>query len=139
VRRAALFLVLIGTVGMVAGCGSSGTKKPNPQANPQVVAERFMRNILGGYLDPAQADLSPVSGVDVRSLTNLSIGLQTGHFRAVGRPRKLKKSHTYRFTLAGELNDKPVHLVYQVGVAEDADGWRVVGFRLVKQARRNSA
>jgi len=139
VRRAALFLVLIGTVGMVAGCGSSGTKKPNPQANPQVVAERFMRNILGGYLDPAQADLSPVSGVDVRSLTNLSIGLQTGHFRAVGRPRKLKKSHTYRFTLAGELKDKPVQLVYQVGVAEDADGWRVVGFRLVKQARRNSA
>lgn len=139
-RRAALCLVLVGLIGVVAGCGgSSAKKKPGPNADPKVVATRFMRNILEGYLDPAQNDLSSVSGVDVRSLTNLSIGLQSGHFHVVGEPTRLKKSATYRFTMAGELNNKPTRLVYQVGLSKDVDGWHVVGFRLVKQAGSNSA
>jgi hypothetical protein len=132
--RSSVVLILFGVLAVAgAGCGggsSSGNSKP--KGDPQVVAERFMHNILTGYLDPAEQDLSPISGVDPRSLTNISIGLQSGHFRVVGKPKKTSK--TYNFTLAGELRNKPIRLVYAVGVGPDVGGWRIVGFRLVKDA-----
>jgi hypothetical protein len=130
--RSSLVLLLAGVVAaLVAGC-SSNSKPSTPKGDPQTVAARFMHNILTGYLDPAEEELSPMSGVDPRSLTDVSIGLQNGHFRVVGKPKKISK--TYHFTLAGRLRDKPTRLVYAVGMGQDADGWRVIGFRLVKQA-----
>ena len=130
--RSALVLLLVGVIAVaVIGCDSN-EKASTPKGDPQAVAERFISNILTGYLDPAEQDLSPMSGVDPRSLTNVSIGLQSGHFRVVGKPKKISK--TYNFTLAGRVRGKPTRLVYAVGVGEDADGWRVIGFRLVKPA-----
>jgi hypothetical protein len=133
VRRELVLLLLIGVVAAVAGCGSSNSPSANPQSDPNVVAERFLRHILTGYLNDAETDLSSVSGVDVRSLTDLSIGLQSGHFRIVGPPKE-KPGHVYYFSLYGRLKGKPARLIYSITVGKEIDGWRVVGFKLVKQA-----
>ena len=132
-RKGSLLLVT-GVVALVAGCGGSSSTTKMPKGSPRAIADGFINNVLTGYLDDAESDLSPVSGVDVRSLTDLSIGLQSGHFHLVGEAKEWRHN-VFVYQLDGRQRGDSVRLTYEVGVDAEAGDWMVTGFKLVKQAR----
>lgn len=127
-RAAVLGFALLAAVAL--GCGGSD-EKPTPETAPQGVADAFVRELLAGRPDDAAERLSPThAGGLVLELPQLSIQLQTNHYRVARTKRRSRDAFLYLFK--GRRGGRRVTSTWQVTLARDPDAWRVARFRPVR-------
>jgi hypothetical protein len=132
VRRAGLALALFLLLA-TAACSLTGGEKatPLPAQAPKEPADAFVAEMLDGRPDDAAERLSSAHSGFQFNLAQISIALQTNHYRVAQSKRRSNKSFAY--LLRGRRDGKPVSAAWVVVFERDIDSWRIANFSRAKR------